>query len=221
MSDHNLKTITVQGRSKVSCKPDTVGISFNLSSKNDNYSAAYDGLNQQVSLLRSQLEKLGLKKDQLKTRSFNISIKTKLVGDEEDEEDEEYVFDGYLASHSLSIELPIDKEQVNRILNTIAKSGLVSNISIYFLVSEADSYRDMAISTAVEKAKHNAELISRAANVKLGEITHINYGWSEVVFRRESVRLECSESSVFSSSPDIEPGDIDIAESVSLVYSIS
>jgi hypothetical protein len=214
MAKESRRTIEVQGKSRISCKPDTIIISFELSYSHDDYSKAYDTLNRHVATLKKELEKTGLKREQVKTGHFNISVQKKLVKNE-------YVFDGYRAVHSFNIEFPLDKERINIVLNTITRSESLSDISIYFSVSNATEYRDRAISSAVLRARHNAENICKAANVALGPIENIRYGWSEIVFREESAEMCFQRSSECSTSMDIEAKDINIEESVYIVFAVS
>jgi hypothetical protein len=208
------RTIQVQGRAKISCKPDTVAISFSVSAQNELYSGAFDDLNKIVETLRQAIEKAGIDRTLLKTSSFNIEPTQKKVG-------KSYVFAGYLASHEIRIEIPAEKDALNRLLAAIVKTNLISSFSMYFSVKNSMGYRDQVLSDAVAQAKHNAEILAKAAGVTLGPILQIQYGWSEVVFSHRSGELACADSVSDNCGPDIEPEDIDISESVTMVFEIA
>lgn len=209
------RTLEVQGKGQISCKPDTIGISFTLSHKDDDYGGAYDGLNQRVKALREAMEVSGIKKDSLKTSSFHIAAQTRKLN-------EAWVFDGYLATHAIHVEI-LDKkgkEKINTAINVIAHAEAVSSVSIYYQISDPAPYRDEAIARAVKQAKHNAEILSQSAGIGLGPILQIQYGRTEISFRRDYGGMEL-RSLVLDSGPDIEPSEIDISESVAMVFQVA
>lgn len=208
------RTISVQGTSKLKCKPDTVGISFDVCGKRDLYIQAYELVNKMVTSLRDCFEKAGIDKNLLKTKNFAINSLTKLQNDK-------YVFDGFSATHSMFIENDNDKDKLNKLLNIIVKTSLVEGLNIYYKIRNDSCYRDEAISEAVKQAKHNAEIIAKASEVTLGKILNISYGWSEIRVREEAMALDCCQMSRYEhSEPDIETDDIGIGESVTMTFEI-
>ena len=129
-----------------------------------------------------------------------------------------YIFDGYEGTHRLHIELPIEKELINRVLSTIVKSRSGAEITISFSVKDKEPIKRKALKEALRVAKENAKALSDEAGVKLGKIFKIEYGWSEVRIREYSANM------ILESAPhydfDIEPEELYAEDSVTIVYEI-
>jgi uncharacterized protein YggE len=178
------------------------------------YNESFIELNKLVESLRTAIDNIGIDRTLLKTSSFEVNP-------EHVQKQKQYVFDGYRASHTLTIELPIDKDKLNQTLEAIVKSKSVYRFSIYFSVKNNTGYRDQVLSDAVVQSKHNADIIAKAAGVTLGAVASINYGWSEVVFTERYSEMDCATVSECNSAPDIEPSDINISETVTMVFEIN
>ena len=72
-------------------------------------------------------------------------------------------------------------------------------------------------------ALQTATLLAKTSHVTLGPIVQIRYGKEEIAFRRDamrSARLQSPEA-MASFSLDIEPGHLDLKESVDIIWEIS
>ena len=94
-------------------------------------------------------------------------------------------------------------------------------------VKDIEKAKNLLLASAVEDGLEKARVIAKAANVELGEVLDINYGWHDINFdsdyyepgialRSPKLRPACSPSYDI----DIEPEDIKRAEEVSLIVSI-
>lgn len=209
-----MKILKVQGQGNVTTEPDMVTLSFNVEAESMEYATCVNNLNQQTEDLRNNITTSGLKKKDLKTTSFNIRTKRRYV-------DEEYVFAGYAASHSLHIQLPMEKDLLNMVLCHIAEGHSGAEVSLNFSVKDQDSLRRKVLAHAVQDAKLNAEALASAAGVTLGGLRQIDYGWTEVRVHDMEVSFLCESAP---RSPmyhaDIEAADVQAQDSVTLVYEI-
>ena len=81
---------------------------------------------------------------------------------------------------------------------------------------------------AIEDSIQKVQVLTIAANVKLGEIQAIDYSWGEIDFVTKPLNkmrlMECTECEM--SAPgtyniDIEADDIDVTDTVTAVWEIS
>ncbi len=211
MSDRNIR---VRGSAKVSAAPDWVVIFFDIESRQYSYAECMAQLNQQTENLRSELQKVGLEKESLKTTQFNISTNFEWLKDK-------HVFRGYKAKHDLNVEFPFNKEYLNQVLYVLGRTESEASFSILFKVKDPEPFRQQALAEAVQNCRQKAEVLADAAGVKLGVLQHIDYSWSELRFEH---RMDVCESdySMEASAPayDIEPEDVDISDSVTAIWAI-
>ncbi|ERT64692.1 PF04402 domain protein [Peptoniphilus sp. BV3AC2] len=78
------------------------------------------------------------------------------------------------------------------------------------------------IKRAVENSREKAEILATAAGVKLGEVQSIDYSWGEIDIRTSPVDMFEIGSYKMESSYDIdiEPDDIDVADTVTILWEI-
>lgn len=83
------------------------------------------------------------------------------------------------------------------------------------------------LANAVTDAKAKADVLSKASGVSLGEIITIDYSWAEIDFvSRPMDKLMLEGCCVRSCEPDetydidINPDDIDVTDSVTVVWGI-
>ncbi|MCP4177930.1 MAG: SIMPL domain-containing protein [bacterium] len=204
-----MKTLTVQGKGHVKLEPDLCIIKFIVSEHQWEYDECMLLLNEKVALLRKTLAGID-KKIKLKTTDFRIDVDTKYVKNES-------VFNGYDGVHKLKIELPVDKILINKVLKEVTPIKSKPKIDISFSVSDTEKLHDLVLEKAVRVAVRNAEIIAKTAQIRLGSIVDISYGWNEL--RIESMSYEIREECL-SYGPDIEPDDIKVDETVTLKYEI-
>ncbi len=214
MPTNAVPTITVRGTGKVSVAPDRVSLNFSVKCQEWGYADTIEGLNNQVEMLRVALEECGLDRKDLKTSDFDVDRETRW-----DEDKDEHVFDGFEASHSLSIQMPLDQARLNEVLNSIAESMSGASFDIYFETSKEAELRDKVLAAAVADARHKAEVLASAAGLGLGDILHMGHTWTEVSFHSPRYAMD-REMCYSAPSPDIEPEDISSSDTVEILWSL-
>jgi uncharacterized protein len=206
------RVIRVQGHATIAKNPDTVVLSFSISGRDMKYDQSIKRVNTRVETLREELERLGIDQKALKTTNFSIQSDSRY-----DDRKKEHVFLGYVCNHSLQLELPFDKEELGKIIDTLAGSISHAEMRISFGILDKEGLRLEMLDKAVQVAKSNAEVLARSAGVKLGQIQNIEYGWSEIRFG-ESVAYD--SNMICESLAEIEPKDIEAEDSVTVTWEL-
>jgi hypothetical protein len=206
------RVIRVQGHATIAKNPDTVVLSFSISGRDMKYDQSIKRVNTRVETLRDELERLGIDQKALKTTDFSIH------GDDRyDDRTKERIFLGYVCHHRLQLELPFDKEELGKIIDTLAGSMSHAEMRISFDIHDKESLHLEMLDKAVQVAKSNAVVLAKAAGVKLGKIQNIEYGFSEIRFR-ESVVYD--SNMICESLAEIEPKEIVAEDSVTVTWEI-
>ena len=209
-----MRTIKVQGNGQASLPADTVRFTFKIQAERPNYGHCVEELNNRVDMLRADLAKCGIERNETKTSDFNVTMNHGY-------ENGQRYFIGYKAWHGLFLEIPFSQTALNTALNTIAHGNSNSSVSIAFSCSDKELLKKMVLEDAVHKARQNAEIMAAAAGVVLGELLTMDYGWNEVRFYSDVTDICCSgPDDPCPPSPDIEPDDIKAGDRVTLVYEI-
>jgi uncharacterized protein YggE len=210
-----MRLLKVQGKGHVTTEPDMVTLSFDVESKERDYEESVRNLNMRAEDLRGSMSASGLDKARLKTTSFSVRVDTQY-------KDGQHLFVGYVASHRLQVEMPLDKSLLNKVLSHVAQGHSGAEIRLAFSVKDRDTLRKKVLTRAVHVAKGNAETLAKAAGVTLGKLVQIDYGWAEVrIYDREASMLCEGPEAMLAFDAEIEPEDVAAEDSVTLVFEIT
>ena len=102
------------------------------------------------------------------------------------------------------------------------------DINFEYTVANVEKCKNELLHKAIEDLIQKAQALTTAANVKLGEIQAIDYSWGEIDFvtkpmneMRLMERTECEISAPAAYDIDIEADDIDVTDTVTVVWEIS
>jgi uncharacterized protein YggE len=212
----NTPTISVKGVGRVSAPPDLTVVTFTISALDKDYDRSAATLNARVVALRSRLDKAGIKGADLKTTQFGIEA-------EREYKNNQHVFVGWKSTHELRLELPVDRELLNKAVVAFASGDVESEITIAFEVKDREAMRERILDQATRTARRNAEAIATAAGCRLGKVLHIEYGWAEVRFRSmdysvKSRMMVAAEDAML--APEIEPENVRGEDSVTMVWEL-
>ncbi len=205
------RIIRVRGKATVSAKPDWVVISLEVGSSHRDFGRCTGELAHLTETLRQDMERVGVNRDQLKTGQLSVSTSF-------DYRNQERVFVGYEARHSLALELGLQAETLNRVLKMLGQTKSRSKFTVRFTVKDPEPVRDRALEEAVTKAREKARLLAEASGVSLGELLEIDLSWSDIYIHSPSEMTVHSHA--MTPDYDITPEDIDFEESVNLVWQI-
>jgi uncharacterized protein YggE len=209
-----MRVLKVQGKGRISVEPDLVTLSFDVATSAKEYAVCLCDLNVRAEDLRVSMAAAGLDRTELKTSDFSVRVETQFKGGQ-------HLFIGYRASHNMRIDLPMDKELLNKTLRQIAQGHSGAEVKLAFSVKDKDGLRNRVLKEAVRTAKNNAENLASAAGISLGKLQQVDYGWAEVRIYGGEANMICEcPKQMATYEADIEPDDVAGEDSVTLIYEI-
>ena len=137
-------------------------------------------------------------------------------------------FVGYRFRHLLKVEFDSDNERLGKILYALGNCELKPEFRISYTVKDPEAAKNELLGKAVKDAKEKAVVITAAAGVILKDIQSIDYSWGEIEFEVSPMnRLMKACAPVPSACEDacydldIEPDDIEVADTVTVVWEIA
>ena len=217
------KTMKITGKGKVSVKPDIIRLNMTMEESYKEYEVTLRQSSETTKILKELFVSLGFKNDDLKTRSFDIDTKYESYKSKDQSWKKRLV--GYTYTHRMLIEFDAENKKLGEILYALAHSVITPEISIEYTVSDLEKHKDKLLKNAIEDSKHKAEVLANAADVKLGDIVSIDYSWGEISFVSEPIQnFAFASAEKTTGSPgydiDIEADDIDVTDTVTVIWNI-
>lgn len=218
------RTIKVTGKGKISVKPDTIRLRISMEGKYREYDETLRKSSDSVELLKDLIVNLGYNRKDLKTLYFNID--TEYESYQARDKSWKRRFQGYKYVHRMKLEFPADNQRLGKILYALAHCPLSPEFSIEYTVADPEQCKNELLGAAVKDSMKKASVLSDVARVKLGQIVNIDYSWGEMEFVTmplQEMSLRCCEPEECDSESydmDIEPNDIDITDTVTVVWKL-
>lgn len=209
-----MRTINVIGKGKIKKEPDRAIISFQKIATNKDYDKAIETLNSTIRAVLQGIKNLGINEKDVKTTNFQIYAENKY-----DNELKESIFSHYKAEQKIEIEVPNEQREINKVLKFLSDSDFSANISIDFKVSDEEGLREEALIRAIEDGKNKGNIIANSLNLKISSVNEVIYNNTYNVFPRNkynNIVLGQSNNMDF----NINPKDIEIEESVTIIFNI-
>ena len=216
-----MRTIRVTGKGGVPVKPDTTSLKISFEGLYKDYEETVRKSSEKTKLLREAIEKSGLPGEDLKTKDFSINSEYESYRDHNDDYKKRFI--GYKVHHRTEIQFPNDNKMLGRVLYELSVCSVKVEFSIGYTVKDKDAVKKEVIKRAVENSREKAEILATAAGVTLGEIQSIDYSWGEIEIRTSPVDMfEAKRALALEPSYDIdiEPDDIDVADTVTILWEI-
>ena len=216
------RTITVKGMGNAKTSPDYIVISMSLEAQNNDYDETMELAAKQIDYLNASLEEIGFEKKAVKTTNFNVRIDYDNVKDKNG--NYKRVFNGYVCSHKLKVELDFDTKRLAQTLSAISKCLAKPELTIRFTVKDPSAINKDLLKSATINAKEKAEILCEASNVELGSLLSIDYNWGELnIYSHTDYSLaeDCMAMPMAKMSAiEIEPDDIDVSDTATFVWEI-
>ncbi len=217
-----MRTIRVTGKGSVSVKPDTTSLRISFEGLYKDYEETVRKSSEKTKVLREAIEKSGLPGEDLKTKDFSIDSEYESYRDHNDDYRRRFI--GYKFHHRTEIQFPNDNKLLGRILYELSVCSVKVEFSIDYTVKDKDAVKREVLKRAVENSRLKAEIMTAAAGVKLGDVQSIDYSWGEIKIRTSPIEmLQMSSKSILAEPSydiDIEPDDIDVADTVTILWEI-
>ena len=219
------RTIRITGKGNLKVHPDMTRITITLNGLDKEYSKALQHSAEDTKTLAKSLKTLGFQRKDLKTLKFSVDTEY-----EDYTEKDLYKTNykrrliGYSFTHKVKIEFESDNKRLGKILYTLANMTLRPEFTLSYTVKDTEAVKNMLLGNAVKDAKTKAQVLTDAAEVKLGRMVSIDYSWQEVNFEmmpsNHSMFYSKATVSDGSFDVDIEPDDIDVSDTVTIVWEI-
>ena len=216
------RTIRVTGKGKLAVKPDLIELTLSIKDIKKEYDELLKRSSSATNEVKELLEKIGFERKNIKTKSFDINIEYDSYRDKNDKWIKE--FKGYSFIHKMKIEFEANNKMLGRVLYTLSKSTSYPSFSISYTVSNPEKYKNKLLEKAINNSKEKATVLANASGVKLGKILSIDYSWSELRISSspfENKKWFFDEDSEESDYViDVEIGDIDVTDTVTVIWDI-
>jgi uncharacterized protein len=207
-------TFDAEGTAEVTVVPDIAQVNLGLTITRGTVAQAQDDVNQVMASLATELGKLGIAKEDIKTTNYSINP--------------EYDFNsgarrtvGYMVNSSMYVRIK-EFEKVNQVIDAATQVGITEVNGVSFTLSEEKEaeVKKQARQEAIDKAKENAQELSSLAGMRLGKVVNIyeipNYGDEPVPYMDARMALGGAEN--VPAPTDLEPGTSKYTYSVTLSY---
>ncbi len=218
------RTLRVTGKGKISVRPDLIQLQMTLEGVRESYEETLQMSAEQTEQLRTCFEAIGFAPSDIKTLNFNINTQYESYQDKD--KNWKQRFAGYRYVHSMKLEFDADNERLGQVLYTLAHCSASPEFHIVYTVRDKEAAKNQLLGKAVQDAADKAVILAAAAGVSLGEIQTIDYSWGELdlTVRPMAKRLEATramaDNAAGSYALNIEPDDIEVTDTVTVVWSL-
>ena len=135
------------------------------------------------------------------------------------------IFEGYRMTEEYTVTAPMDRERLDRIKTTLFRSEAIGSLEERFELYDPEALRGEARAAAVANARTIAGELAKAAGVKLGEITLIEYGeagGAAIGYRNMVMAkgMECDEADFGASGIEAQARELSVGDSVSIRWKL-
>lgn len=127
----------------------------------------------------------------------------------------------------MKLEFESDNERLGKILFAIAECPLHPEFRLGYTVKDPEATKNLLLGKAVTDAKEKAEVLTGAAGATMKDIQSIDYSWGEIDFEVSLMRVnmlmeKCMAPMAAEGSYDldIEPDDIEVSDTVTVIWKI-
>ena len=220
-----MRTIRVTGKGQIKVKPDMTRITISLEKTIPEYQETLKKSAEDTEQLKTLLSAFGFDRSDLKTLHFNVDTEYESYR-EKDVYKQRFV--GYKYSHVMKLEFDSDNDRLGKILYALANCPLHPEFRLSYTVKDPESAKNELLGRAITDAKEKAAVLAKAAEICLKDIQSIDYSWGQINLEVQPMNRmlaadECCKSLTTGSSSydmDIEPDDIEVSDTVTVIWEI-
>ena len=218
-----MRTIRVTGKGQIKVRPDMTRITMSLEGLYKDYNETLRLSSQDTETLKDILSGFGFERSDLKTLNFSVDTEYESYKDRDGSYKQR--FTGYRYRHMLKVEFDSDNERLGKILYALANGNVRPEFRISYTVKDPEATKNTLLGKAVKDAKEKASVLSEAAGIGLKDIQSIDYSWGEIDFEYRPMdggilAERCMAEPTAAYSLDIEPDDIEVSDTVTVVWEI-
>lgn len=203
-----LYTVTTNGTGETVAAPDMAEMYFGATVQSEDAKDALSRANDLAAAITSAVKDAGVASEDIQTA--NVSVYP-----EQDYNGPEPVITGYRASIQVRVKIR-DIEKIGEVIGAASEAGANEIGGPSFMLDEDAEVVNEAIELAIDDARNRAEVMAKAAGKELGEIISVSETGASTPFYRGAV----AESMDAASAVAIEPGQLDISTTVTVVFEL-
>lgn len=216
------RTMKVTGKGKISVKPDLVQVLMDATKVCETYEEALAQSSAQTEQLKDAFCALGFERSDLKTLRFRVDTEYENYRDANNDWKQRFV--GYKFFHGMKLEFDADNKKLGQVLYALAQTEACPEFRINYTVKDTEAAKNRLLAKAVADSKEKAKVLAEAAGVTLGDIVMVNYSWGELEIVSAPVErcmMNAPKAAMTDGyNMDIEPDDIDVTDTVTVVWEI-
>ena len=221
-----MRTIRVTGKGQIKVKPDMTRITMSLEGVYPEYGETLRRSSQDTEQLKDVLSAFGFERGDLKTLNFSVDTEYESYRDKGVYKQR---FVGYKFHHVMKVEFESDNDRLGTILYALANCSVKPEFRISYTVKDPETAKNELLGKAVSDAKDKASVLTGAAGVTLKDIQSIDYSWGEIDFEvhpmnRAIMADACMapmDTGAGSYDMDVEPDDIEVSDTVTVLWEIA
>ena len=218
-----MRTIRVTGKGQIKVRPDMTQITMSLEGLYKDYNETLRLSSQDTETLTDILSGFGFERSDLKTLNFSVDTEYESYKDRDGSYKQR--FTGYRYRHMLKVEFDSDNERLGKILYALANGKVRPEFRISYTVKDPEATKNTLLGKAVKDAREKASVLTEAAGIGLKDIQSIDYSWGEIDFEYRPMdggilAERCMAEPTAAYSLDIEPDDIEVSDTVTVVWEI-
>ncbi len=221
-------SLHVQAQSWVEVEPDKATLSARLwentpavSTLEDTDSAALSDARERLETRASELikamEEIGIEQRAINAGSLNV-YPEHVAGPRNDEGEQETLMRTRL-ERPFSVELT-NIDQLGEVFDAMINAGVNTLDGVQFDLQDRDAATDEALTKALEKARHKADLMASTLNVRLGQVRRIEEVQAPTFQPRMMAMRAESDAMGSGSASDYRPGTIRIDAEVNVEWAL-
>ena len=214
------RTIRVKGKGKISVKPDMIRLDIIANEVCKEYDEVIEKSALCSKKIKETVKKAGINDKELKTVKFDVDSKYESYRDKNGNYKSRLV--GFQYTQKFYIQFPNDNLQLGKILYELSHCDVNVEFGIKHTVKDITAVKNELLSKAVQDSKTKAEILAKSSGVTLGDIINIDYSWGEIEIYSEPIQNYCLAESTINEpyNIDIETDDIDVQDTVTIVWEI-
>lgn len=206
--------VSVSGEGRVSAAPDVANIALGVSSLAPTVAEAREQAAAALGAMIASMKANGVADKDIQTTQLNINP-------EYDYREGTSILRGFRVSNTVSAKLR-DIDKTGEVVDdAVAAGGNNTQIEgIYFTIDDPTDLQEQARKAAVEDAKAKAEVLASAGGIEIGEPISISEGAFNIPPIYYSADRAAGAELQASAPTPIEPGELDVTVSVTVVWAI-
>ncbi len=220
-----MRTIRVTGRGSLRIKPDVTRITLSLEGTYPEYGEALRRSAEDTEQLKDLLTGFGFARSDLRTLNFHVDTEYESCKEKGAFKQR---FIGYRFRHLMKVEFASDNDRLGRLLFALSNCPVKPELRLSYTVRDPEAVKNDLLGKAVTDAKGKAAVLAGAAGIALKGIQSIDYSWGQIDLEVHPMGKLCMEECYDSAElgagrydMDIEPDDIEVTDTVTVIWEIA